>query len=223
PRLGVDASDDGDAGAGDQVRGRRSGRGHPRPCGCGALRSPDRHPRRPHRGGGMRQLLGIARSLLRGGGRRTLLDLALTVFGVAIPVAVTFLVLGTIAGFSDRENRTAWREPTEASTEEATALQRLVYHPWQGKRVDVVELREIAPGTPPPPGMDRMPVPGEIWVSPALADALGGDTPRFEERLGGEIAGVLGAPALAHEADLVRSSATRPWSHRGNDCRSTIA
>ena len=151
----------------------------------------------------MRQLLGIARSLLRGGGRRTLLDLALTVFGVAIPVAVTFLVLGTIAGFSDREDRTAWREPTEASTGEATALQRLVYHPWQGKRVDVVELREIAPGTPPPPGMDRMPGPGEIWVSPALAGALGGDTRRFEERLGGEIAGVLGAPALAHEADLV--------------------
>src|SRR5690606_40146434 len=39
--------------------------------------------------------------------------------------------------------------------------------------------------------------------APALADAVGGDTPRFEERRGGEIAGVLGAPALAHEADLV--------------------
>ena len=52
----------------------------------------------------MRNIFSLAGSLLRGGGRRTVLDLSLTVVGVAVPVAVILLVVGTVGG--SRRGRT---------------------------------------------------------------------------------------------------------------------
>lgn len=151
----------------------------------------------------MKNLMLVARSLLRGGGRRTVLDLALTVFGVAIPVAVTLLVLGGIAGFAEREDRAAWREPSAVEEPEATALQRLSYQPWRGSRIEVVELRRLSDAAPVPPGMPRFPEPGEVWVSPAVVDLAGDEIRRIEARVGGTVAGVLGPEALAYSEDLV--------------------
>ncbi|HLU52370.1 MAG TPA: FtsX-like permease family protein [Acidimicrobiia bacterium] len=151
----------------------------------------------------MKNILSLAGSLLRGGGRRTILDLSLTVVGVAIPVAVILLVVGTVTGFRERENAMAWREPTPA-TAEATALQRRSYQPWKGRRVDIVELRAIESTPPVPPGMDRFPREGEVWVSPALREALDEDGWfTFEQRVGGQIVGLLEDEALAHDDELV--------------------
>ncbi|MFO7292725.1 MAG: hypothetical protein FWJ92_09600 [Actinomycetes bacterium] len=151
----------------------------------------------------MRNIFSLAGSLLRGGGRRTVLDLSLTVVGVAVPVAVILLVVGTVGGFQERENAMAWREPTLAESD-ATALQRRSYEPWQGRRVDVVELRALDGNPPIPPGMDRFPQEGEVWVSPALREILDdGSWLTFERRVGGEIVGVLGEEALAYPDELV--------------------
>lgn len=97
----------------------------------------------------------------------------------------------------------AWREPTPAEAG-ATALQRRSYQAWQGQRVDVVELKSLD-GTPPvPPGMERFPREGEIWISPALEEVLDdGGWSTFQERLGGQIVGVLGREALAYGDELV--------------------
>ena len=144
-------------------------------------------------------------ALLRGGGRRTALDLGLTVVGTAIPVAITLLVVGTVTGFQEREDAMAWREPTAVADAEASALQLRRYEPWRGERIDVVEFRSLGPDAPVPPGMDRFPSPGEIWVSPALERLLDSEeaSALLPSRLGGEIAGVLGPEALSHQDELV--------------------
>lgn len=181
----------------------------------------------------MRNLLIIAAALLKGGGRRTVLDLALTVFGVAVPVAVTLLVLGTIAGFSDREDRAAWKEPSEVAVSDATALQRFSYQPWRGNRIDVVEFKELASGPPVPPGMAQFPAPGEIWVSSQLRNLLGAEAGAFESRLGGSIVGELSEAALSYADELVAvvgnpdlflSEERLPWDHRimGGFARSDV-
>src|SRR5690606_14227916 len=202
-RFGDDPSHHGSPRVGGASRQRRPRGRHPRPRGGGPLRRSDLDPRRALAAGGMKNILSLAGSLLRGGGRRTILDLSLTVVGVAIPVAVILLVVGTVTGFRERENAMAWREPTPA-TAEATALQRRTYQPWKGRRVDIVERRAIESTPPVPPGMDRFPREGEVWVSPALREALDEDGWfTFEQRVGGQIVGLLEDEALAHDDELV--------------------
>ncbi|KUO18058.1 hypothetical protein AQJ91_27040 [Streptomyces dysideae] len=73
----------------------------------------------------------------------------------------------------------------------------------QGVPVTVVDVARL-PGrtTPAPPGLDRFPAPGELWVSPALG-ALLDRLPDDRHPVPGTPAGTLGRAALAYPGELV--------------------
>lgn len=148
-------------------------------------------------------LFSLAGSLLRGGGRRTVLDLSLTIVGLAIPVAITLVVVGTIGAFDGREAAMSWRQPTSEGGPPIAVQQRADQF-LAGRHIDVVVL-DGEHGVVEPPGMDRFPAPGEIWVSPALETFLAERDLAgvLTERMGGTIAGVLGPEALATANELV--------------------
>ncbi|MEU5094077.1 FtsX-like permease family protein [Streptomyces sp. NPDC020996] len=62
----------------------------------------------------------------------------------------------------------------------------------------MIFVREIRAGTPPPPGLDRWPKPGEAFLSPSLLSAAPGMERRY-----GSFAGTIGRDGLADAAELI--------------------
>jgi hypothetical protein len=103
-------------------------------------------------------------------GRGARLQAALPVVAVAVATTLLLLTLGAWRGFDARATRTAWRVPQQA--DDPTALLALRTDYVRDRPISIVELAALGQGAPVPPGMDHVPAPGELWVSPALAGLL---------------------------------------------------
>jgi hypothetical protein len=158
----------------------------------------------------MRAAASLAWRLLRAGGRRDMLTAALGVGAFAVTTTLLLLVLAGNVGFAARAGHKAWREPVAAGAD-ATAVELVGTHLLRDHPVTVVELAALRPDAPVPPGLDRFPAPGEMWVSPALRRLLSGvPGGEFADRFGGRTAGVLERPALAYPDELVAVVGHRP-------------
>ncbi|GAB3476941.1 FtsX-like permease family protein [Amycolatopsis cihanbeyliensis] len=142
-----------------------------------------------------------------GGGRisgAALLRLSMTAVGIALAVALLLLAtsIGHLTG--ERRDRVA---ATQEVTDTRPGVDPLRWHST-GKQVgeDYLELLAVAPtgpASPVPPGLERLPGPGELVVSPAVADRLAtaeGDSIRA--RLPGTVVGEIGKPGLVDPGDL---------------------
>lgn len=143
--------------------------------------------------------------LLRGSGVRGLLTAGLSALAVAISTALLLLTLGVDHGFAERAQRESWLHPTAAKGD-AAAIQAVSTDFVRGRPIAVVDIAPLSGDAPAPPGMSRPPKPGEVWMSPALAE-LSKDLPpdQLARRFGdnGGQAGLLGQKALAHPDQLV--------------------
>lgn len=120
--------------------------------------------------------VGLSLHLLRAGGRRAVASAALAGAGIAIGTVLLSVALGLVHGWDARETRTGWRTgPLVAA--DPVALVRTTTDAVAGRPLQQVDLAALRPAAPAPPGLPRMPAPGEVWVSPALA-ALIGELPR---------------------------------------------
>ncbi|MER5620706.1 ABC transporter permease [Streptosporangium sp. NPDC002544] len=152
----------------------------------------------------MRNLLELSWRLLRGGGRQSMLGTGLTAVAVAISSALLVFALAANVAFAARADREAWRNPVEAKGTpvaiEATAKDYV--RDLSITVVDVAPLRD-APGVR-PPGMSRMPRPGEVWVSPGLVELMR-ELPagRLAARFPGKVAGTIGDDGLLYPDELV--------------------
>ncbi|MET8046047.1 ABC transporter permease [Streptosporangium sp. NPDC005286] len=152
----------------------------------------------------MRNLLELSWRLLRGGGRQSMLGTGLTATAVAISSALLMFALAANVAFAARADREAWRNPVEAKGTpvaiEATAKDYV--RDLSITVVDVAPLRD-APGVR-PPGMSRMPRPGEVWVSPGLAELMRElPTGQLAARFPGKVAGTIGDDGLLYPDELV--------------------
>ncbi|MET8622686.1 FtsX-like permease family protein [Kitasatospora sp. NPDC004669] len=135
------------------------------------------------------------------GGRAALARLVTIAAAVAIGVG---LLLSTLAGLHaiDRANERQFWMNTGVKGATATAA---VDPLWWGARVDYyrgqsVFQADVAPTgatSPVPPGLSKLPAPGEYYASPALAKLLR-EVPAVElgDRFPGRLAGTLGDDAL---------------------------
>ncbi|MGW8374909.1 ABC transporter permease [Streptomyces sp. ODS28] len=132
--------------------------------------------------------------LLRGGGRHGLLGLGLSVAASAVCTALLLLCLGANLGFGQRAAHADWRSPVPARAQDAVAVQAVGTTFRDGEPVTVVDIAALKKGTsaPAPPGMPRLPAPGEVWASPALGSLPGAQT-----------AGTLGRAALTRPGEKV--------------------
>ncbi|MGW0610458.1 FtsX-like permease family protein [Streptomyces sp. NPDC002788] len=139
--------------------------------------------------------------LTRAGGRTGLLATGLAVAAAAVSTALLLLCVAMNLGFQHRSDRTDWRNPVESSRPVAVEAVGTTFS--RGVPVTVVDVARLPGRTAPaPPGLDRFPAPGELWVSPALG-ALLDRLPADRHPVPGTPTGTLGRAALAHPGELV--------------------
>ncbi|WP_315891431.1 FtsX-like permease family protein [Streptomyces sp. P9(2023)] len=141
------------------------------------------------------------------GGRRGWIRTALTAVGIGLGVALLLLASSVPHMSFAREVRESQRSvdasgenpsPTKDSFLYATPA--TVYH---GKAVTGLVVRPEGPDAPTPPGLPKLPPPGEMWVSPALGELLGSPSGALlRERLPYRITGTIGEPGLIGPAEL---------------------
>lgn len=141
------------------------------------------------------------------GGRESLLRLAVTAVGVGVGVMMLLLALTGPAALMGRAERAAWQDAD--ATTPATAPDAALF-------LSVRDYHDATPMTrayvaadpgarpPVPPGLERLPAPGELAVSPALRRLLEA-TPddELDARYPGRIVATIGAAGLAHPEELV--------------------
>ncbi|MFF3381047.1 ABC transporter permease [Streptomyces sp. NPDC002680] len=148
-------------------------------------------------------LLGLR--LLFGSGRGTRVRFLLMTLGGSLGVCALALVLTIPAILAAHDGRSAARDPqvypggTKAAGH-ALVLQRS--DPHGSKPFGRVFLAPGTDDTPaPPPGLSRLPSPGEVYVSPALHDQLRRE-PGLKGLLPGTEKGVIGAAGLTDPNEL---------------------
>lgn len=153
--------------------------------------------------------LALTWRLLKGGGRRGLLGSGLTLGAVAVATALLLFAVAANLAFDARGERSAWRKPVLADGR-ALAVEAIRYDYVRDHQIVVVDLAALDRAAPAPPGMPRFPAPGEVWLSPALAE-LAGRLPA--DQLAARFpapAGVLGDEALVHPDELVAVAGHEP-------------
>ncbi|MFF5986619.1 FtsX-like permease family protein [Prauserella flavalba] len=151
-------------------------------------------------------LLGLR--LAVGGGRisgQALLRLAMTTLGVALVVAVLLPAASINTLVSEQDARQAGQVPQTETRPGVDPLYRMDWFIDSGDDyLHAVVVAPEGPDAPVPPGLERVPAPGEVVVSPAAADYLA--TPAGElarARIGGTVVGEVGKAGLGMAGDRV--------------------
>lgn len=169
----------------------------------------------PRRGSGAAGPRVWARDLALGarfatsGGRQGWLRTLLTAVGVALGVAVLLLAAAVPEIVRSQDARSEARSGAfDTRTEnversEYSVLGKDANNRWDGNQLygRLLQAEGSSPATP--PGLDRIPAPGELAVSPALKKLL--DSPRGEElreRLDGKVTATIGEDGLLGPTEL---------------------
>ena len=161
----------------------------------------------------------IARIGLRlafAGGREAYLRLAFSAIGVWIGLALLLLGLTGVAAAQGRGERSGWLDAAYAVSPESGmpfrpkpasadgALFLAVSDYYDGAPMTRAYVAALGADPPVPPGLDRLPGPGEVAVSPAMQRLLE-STPddQLDDRFPGRVTMTIGRAGLAHENQLV--------------------
>jgi hypothetical protein len=156
-------------------------------------------------------MIGLAVRLALASGREQVTRLVITAAGVAVGVLLLLLAAVTFPAFKAHEARDGWTDTSmhnvrPAQDERGTdpLLWRLRDDGFAGHDLLRVDVAALGPRAPVPPGLTRLPGPGELAVSPALrrliAAAPGGE---LADRFPGRITTVVGDAALRSPDALV--------------------
>ncbi|MFJ9916083.1 FtsX-like permease family protein [Actinacidiphila glaucinigra] len=171
--------------------------------------------------------LGLGVRLAGSGGREGWIRTALTAVGVGLGVALLFLAAAVPNILDAREARGHARETPNFESEvsvrrgDTTFLWLDAATEFRGDAVGGQLLRPDGPGAPPPPGVARIPGPGEMVVSPALRGIL--DSPSgalLKERLDYRIIGSIADRGLLEPGELRFYAGSDTLSRSGGAIRS---
>lgn len=158
--------------------------------------------------------IGLGWRLATSGGRGALVALAVTSVAVGLGTAILLFALSFHPALSDRLERSAWRDAGVLLMGEDIAttgvLMRNVEDRFRGQRLVRVLLAPISPDAPVPPGIPRLPGPGEAFVSPALARLMAAVPPDQLADGVGRVAGEVGADALRSPDELLAVVGAEP-------------
>ncbi|HEV3174069.1 MAG TPA: FtsX-like permease family protein [Actinocrinis sp.] len=141
-------------------------------------------------------------------GREALTRLLVTMAAVAAGVTVLLCVLAEFHGFQYTNSQPSWQstQPMAAAggSNSNTELWSYTADVFEGRSIQRLDVAALGPDAPVPPGISRLPGPGEYYASPALT-ALIDSTPRDElgDRFPGSEIGTIGDKALTGPDDLV--------------------
>ncbi|TAM90242.1 MAG: ABC transporter permease, partial [Jatrophihabitans sp.] len=156
-------------------------------------------------------MIGFGLRLTLRGGREALLRLLVVTGAVALGAGLLLTTLATLNAVNAQNSRYAWLEtgaggPQEhRTTPETTAIWwRLSADEFTGSQIGVVDVAATGRRSPVPPGLSRLPGPGEYYASPALARLLR-TTPadQLADRYPGHLAGQIGDAGLPSPDALI--------------------
>ena len=140
-------------------------------------------------------------------GREAFTRLLLTTVAVALGVAVLLGVFAEFHAFQADANRSCWEctqgTPVPNAVPGRGELWNYSVDYFEGRTIERLDVAALGPGAPVPPGVSRLPGPGQYEVSPALA-ALLRTVPAGElgDRFPGSLAGTIGDAALSSPDEL---------------------
>ncbi len=145
--------------------------------------------------------------LATSGGRGAIVGLALAAIAVATGTAVLLFALSFRPALDDRAERAAWRNSfvlsDSGTKDDAALLVSTTDDRYQGVPIVRVLVAGLVSDPPLPPGLSRLPGPGESILSPSLT-ALISETPA--DQLGARVGtpvGIIGDAALRSPQELV--------------------
>jgi hypothetical protein len=126
--------------------------------------------------------------------------------GVALGVTLILLSLTALPALDGREQRLAWHRtsPSAAKTSPDRALWLPAGDHYVGRELFRVHVAALGAQPPVPPGLTRLPAPGEVAVSPALRHLIA-STPvdQLATRFPGTITTTIGPEGVAYPGELV--------------------
>jgi hypothetical protein len=167
------------------------------------------------------RLLGLGAKLATAGGRAAWIRLSLIALGFTIGSALLLLAASIVPGVHARDVRRDTIDTIGITRHAAGALRVWDVPQSFGDldiRVSVVEPVGVAPV---PPGLARVPRPGELFASERLASMWPAIGPEIEARLDGHLAGTIGHGGVIGPDDLTiwAGKPTGVQLHRGDAYR----
>lgn len=156
----------------------------------------------------------MALRLSLGGDRSARVRLLLMTGGAAVAVALLLGVASAPPAALERADRLDARYPAygqqDASRTEGVRARTTVGY-WRGSELRVLTVEVVGPPVDPPAGLAMLPGPGEVLVSPALAEALASEyRGELAPRLRGTPVGRIGAAALVGPEELLAVTGAPP-------------
>ncbi|WP_031071278.1 FtsX-like permease family protein [Streptomyces sp. NRRL WC-3742] len=146
-------------------------------------------------------MIAFALRLAVSGGREALARLATIMAAVAIGVGLLLSTFASVNAIGETNDRQHWMNTGAQSPAATSAANKLWWEArmdyYDGKNLFQVEVAADGAAAPVPPGLDRLPAPGEYYASPALQKLMG-SVPAAElaDRFPGHLAGTVGNAAL---------------------------
>jgi hypothetical protein len=149
--------------------------------------------------------------LTLGSGREAALRVLVTAAAVALGVGLLLVALAGVNGLRAQTGRGAWLDtsaqtpPSRSGSSSSGPLWWLLsVDQFGNQEIDRVDVAATGPSAPVPPGIPRLPGPGEFYASPALTKLLR-SVPASElgDRFAGRQIGTIGAAALPSPNSLI--------------------
>ncbi|MDX3225876.1 ABC transporter permease [Streptomyces sp. ME19-01-6] len=150
------------------------------------------------------------------GGRESWARTVLTAVGVGLGVALLLIAAAVphiVSAREDRSNARSYSSGYSIDVKPGPDTLRLGFGSttFRGSNITGLLLAPDGDRPPMPPGVDRIPAPGEMVVSPALKKLLAdGDSKLLRERLDDKIVGTIGDEGLAGPAELIYYAGANP-------------
>ena len=143
-----------------------------------------------------------------GSGREALLRVLVTAAAVALGVGLLLAALAGINGLHAQSDRGAWLNSAVQPTPPTSPATGLWWEPstdsFRGQLIDQIDVAAAGPGAPIPPGMSRLPGPGQYFASPELVSLLRSQpAEELRDRYPGRLAGTIGSAGLPSPNSLI--------------------
>ncbi|GAB2871371.1 ABC transporter permease [Actinoallomurus bryophytorum] len=154
-------------------------------------------------------MIGFGLRLTLRGGREAAVRLVVTAAAVALGVGLLLVTLAGINGVNTQNTRYAWLNSAVSGASDAAPSPDPLWGTldtdhYQGKSIIRVDVAATGPRSPVPPGIPRLPGPGQYYASPALGTLLRTAPPaELGARYPGSQVGTIGPAALPAPNSLI--------------------
>jgi hypothetical protein len=143
-----------------------------------------------------------------GSGREALLRVLVTAAAVALGVGLMRAALAGINGLHAQSDRGAWLNSAVQPTPPTSPASGVWWEPstdsFGGQLIDQIDVAAAGPGAPIPPGMSRLPGPGQYFASPELVSLLRSQpAEELRDRYPGRLVGTIASAGLPSPNSLI--------------------